>query len=82
MLTQPGCQPCMATARKLDQLEVSYESVDISKVAPDHPRVVLARELGYASTPVVLVEEGGTDLVTHWSGYKPDHLAQLKGRLF
>jgi len=66
--SQPNCQPCKATKRKLDQLGVNYRAVD---VADDETALATIRGLGYQQTPVVVAGE------QHWSGYRPHMLEEL-----
>lgn len=71
--SQPGCQPCLAVARKLDQLGATYSKVDVTE---DEAAAERLRLLGYHGTPVTLAGEH------HWQGYVPDRLiwaAQQQG---
>jgi glutaredoxin-like protein NrdH len=68
--TQGGCQPCKATIRKLQELELSFGT----RPAIDY--IDELAEMGYASAPVVVVErQDGT--TTHWLGYRPDLLKAI-----
>ncbi|WP_280465858.1 glutaredoxin domain-containing protein [Nocardia brasiliensis] len=69
VFTKPGCQPCRATIRKLNQLGVTYHRVDITQDETGRERIA---DLGYSQAPVVLVDDD-----IHWSGYKPDRCNQL-----
>lgn len=70
LYTQEGCQPCVATERKLTKEGIEFSTVDIRE-NPDGEQMV--RDLGYSGTPVVYVDEN-----THWQGYSPDKIAALK----
>lgn len=65
--SQPGCQPCNATKRALDRAGLDFREVDVT-ASPESLSYV--KSLGYAATPVVVVERG--DSVEYWSGYRPD----------
>jgi glutaredoxin-like protein NrdH len=66
--TKPGCQPCRATLRALQRAGIDYEAVDITVDAETHDFVM---SLGHLQAPVVV----GSD--RHWSGHRPDHIADL-----
>lgn len=66
--SSPGCQPCRATHRKLDELGIEFTPVDVSE---DPEALALCRSLGYQQTPVVVAGD------EHWSGYRPDLLKAL-----
>lgn len=72
--TQPSCQPCKRTMWLLDREGVEYSTVDIS-TDPDAREAVL--ELGYMQAPVVIVNRGDTQDETHWSGLRPDMIAEF-----
>lgn len=72
--TKPKCPPCSATKKKFDQLGIPHEEVAASEWV-DH-----LHRLGYTSTPVIEVDLGDGATV-HWSGYRPDQIAQLKDTL-
>lgn len=66
---KPGCQGCKATTKKLDNLELPYQYLDISVNEVAHQEV---KSLGYSGVPVVVTNSG------HWAGYSPDRLKGLK----
>lgn len=74
VFTKPACVQCNATYRKLTQLGIPFESVDVSV---DEAALNKIKDLGYLAAPVVLVNEGGED-EQHWSGYRPDLIEPLK----
>lgn len=67
--TQPGCQPCKATYRKLTELGVQFDVFDVSV---DARAMQVVRDLGYQSVPVVVAPNGD-----HWGGFQPDRLKAL-----
>lgn len=68
--SKPDCQPCRATYRALDAAGVEYTSADVSQ---DSAALEAVQSLGYQSVPVVVVDEA-----THWFGFRPDLISQLK----
>lgn len=68
LLSLPNCQQCKATARKMDQLGINYEYIDMSENAEMTQK---AKELGYMAAPVVIAGED------HWTGYRPDKILAL-----
>ena len=67
LFTQPGCQPCKAVERKLNQYSIPYVVHDISTDENARERV---KALGYTQTPVVLAPDG-----TSFSGL---HLGKIR----
>lgn len=65
--TLPNCVQCDSTKRYLDQKEVSYETVDISK--DDKAREFVAG-LGFLAAPVVVTDKD------KWSGFRLEKLRQ------
>lgn len=70
--SQPACQPCRATKRKLDALGVDYVDIDVTQ-DPEARDYVLS--LGYKSAPVVVAGDW------HHSGYVPDALDRIAREL-
>jgi glutaredoxin-like protein NrdH len=66
--TKPGCVQCRTTIHALERAGLTFTTVDIS--ADTHARDSVM-SLGYLQTPVVTV---GTN---HWSGFRPDRIAEL-----
>ncbi len=66
--SKPACVQCTATTRALDAKGVDYSVIDLTKDADAMSHVT---ELGYRQAPVVTV--GGE----HWSGFRPDRIAQI-----
>lgn len=71
--SKPKCVQCEATKRKLDELRIPYESIDLTEDAEAMERVL---SWGYRHMPVV---EVGTD--HHWTGYRPDLIAKFAASL-
>ena len=67
LFTQPGCMPCKAVERKLNQYGIPYITNDISTDDNARERV---KALGYTQTPVVLASDG-----TSFSGL---HLGKIR----
>lgn len=70
--TKPACVQCNATYRALDSQGIEYEVLDVSA---DEQALQTVKELGYLQAPVVVTDED------HWSGFRPDKIAQLAERL-
>lgn len=70
VFSKPACVQCDFTYKALDKRGIDYDVVDISK---DADALKYVRELGYLQAPVVVA---GND---HWSGFKPDKIAALRG---
>lgn len=66
--TTPACPGCMMTKKKLDDLGIRYEVVDMSTNVDSLDYV---RSLGYTQAPVVITEDSA------WSGFQPDRLREL-----
>ena len=65
--TKNSCVQCTATKRWLDENDIEYELVDVTK---DGEALLTIKELGYLQVPVVV------DGLRHWSGFRPDLLAR------
>ena len=68
--TLPNCVQCVQTKRWLDKKGVHYTTVDLADPANTVVRDTV-RALGHMQAPVVTI---GDD--THWSGFRPDLLAE------
>jgi glutaredoxin-like protein NrdH len=69
----PKCQPCVATVRKLEDLDLEHEQRD----ATDPDNLALIKDhLGHYEAPVIVVFDGD-EIVKHWSGYRPDLIDEL-----
>lgn len=70
--TKPSCVQCNATYRALDSKGIEYNVLDLSQ---DEAALEAVKEMGYLQAPVVVTEED------HWSGFRPDKINELAGRL-
>ena len=70
--TTPNCSQCAMTKMWLDKKGVHYTTVDLTDRANINDYAAV-RALGYTSAPVVAI---GTDYEVHWSGFRPDLLAE------
>lgn len=70
--TKPACVQCTATYRALDSKGIEYNVLDLSE---DQAALQTVKELGYLQAPVVVTDED------HWSGFRPDKIEELAGRL-
>ena len=70
--TTPNCSQCAMTKMWLDKKGVHYATVDLADPANmgDYEAI---RALGYKAAPVVVI---GIDYEAHWSGFRPDLLAE------
>lgn len=68
--SKPACVQCNATYRALDSKGIGYVIVDVTEV----PAALeyITEELGYSQAPVVVVDDEN-----HWSGFRPDKIAEL-----
>ena len=70
--TTPNCNQCAMTKKWLDKKGVHYATVDLADPANINDYEAML-ELGYAAAPIVVI---GTDYEVHWSGFRPDLLAE------
>ena len=70
--TTPNCSQCAMTKMWLDKKGVHYTTVDLTDRANINDYAAV-RALGYTSAPIVAI---GTDYEIHWSGFRPDLLAE------
>ena len=66
--SKPACVQCTATTRALDAKGITYDVIDLTQ---DDSAMTHVAQLGYRQAPVVVA---GSD---HWSGFRPDMIAQL-----
>lgn len=72
VFSQPQCTQCMATYRGLDAKGIQYEVVELA----EHPdRLAEVKALGYLRAPVVVAGD------EHWSGFRPDKIAELADKV-
>lgn len=65
---KPACVQCTATKRKLDQLGVEYDTIDLLTTEGALEKV---RALGFQQAPIVITDSDS------WSGYQPERLSNL-----
>jgi glutaredoxin-like protein NrdH len=65
---KPGCVQCHATVRAMQRADLEFVTVDIS-TDPQARDFVMS--LGYLQAPVVVCGS------RHWSGFRPDRIAEL-----
>lgn len=63
--TTPNCPQCRMSKKVLDEGQVPYFEIDLTK---DDAAMQMVKDLGYASAPVVMVDN------SHWSGFRHDKL--------
>ena len=68
----PSCMQCKATYRALDSKGINYQVIDVSA---DAEAAEFVKGLGYVQAPVVVTDD------EHWSGFRPDKIADLSQRL-
>lgn len=66
--SKPGCVHCRATIRALERAGVTFTTVDLTADAQAREFVM---SLGYLQAPVVVAGSA------HWSGFRPDRIAEL-----
>lgn len=69
--TKPACQPCKATKRKLEQLEIDYVTEEL-----DEESAARFRSINLVSAPIVEVDLG-FGAVWRWAGHSPTRLETL-----
>lgn len=66
-----GCAQCALTIRRLTDLGIPFQDIDLTDPANDAAHEYVA-ELGYTQAPVVVASEHN-----HWSGFNWDKLTAL-----
>lgn len=78
--SKPGCVQCTATGRALTSKELQegddWEYRDLTLTENAAALEWVMSDLGYMQAPIVVV-----DAETHWSGFRPDRIAKLGGRV-
>lgn len=88
--TKPRCVQCDATTRRLDQKYnltegKDYNTIDITE--DQKALIYISQELGHKSAPVVVLSDVNpetgehTQLIEDFSGYRPDRIDVIVGRL-
>lgn len=77
VFTNPNCQQCDATKRRLTKEGIPYEEAPLS----ERPNALAyAKEQGWTTAPVVLVFSEYGEIVEGWSGFRPDKIKALAQR--
>ena len=71
VFTKPDCVQCDHTRAELRKHALTFTTRDVTTDAQAY--AYITAELGYQQAPVVVVDDGQQ----HWSGYRPDKIAQL-----
>lgn len=73
--TLPICPQCALTKNWLERKEIEYKTIDLTT---DESAYEAVKALGYASAPVVIVNDNGdTNDEKHWFGFRPDLLTEF-----
>lgn len=77
---KPGCGPCKFTMDLLDGAGIEFNYRDVTG---DDDALQTVANLGYLQAPVVTVQEDEHDdwFFEHWSGARPDKIAELATRI-
>lgn len=67
--TSPGCMPCRFSKKRLTDLGVPFQEVDLSQ---DEKALEYVKSLGYSQAPVVVTADGD-----HWTGLVPERIDAL-----
>lgn len=67
-----GCPQCMMTERLFDQLDCTFEVINITNDEAAQQRLI---KEGWLALPVVKVEPEGVA----WSGFQPDNIKKVAG---
>ena len=71
----PKCTQCKMTKGWLTDRGIEFTAVDLSTSPED---LAAVQALGYASAPVVIVnDDGDTGNEKHWYGFRPDLLEEF-----
>lgn len=73
VLSKPNCSQCDASYITLDDANITYTSIDMSK---DAEALELARSLGFMAAPVLIVKDAAGAIVDKWSGFRPEKIEQ------
>jgi glutaredoxin-like protein NrdH len=68
--TTPNCQACRMTKIALDNQDITYRVVDLTRTPA--ALAYVQDELGYTSAPIVVIDDHN-----HWAGFRPDLIALL-----
>jgi glutaredoxin-like protein NrdH len=74
--TGPDCMQCTMTCRTLAAEGIRFHVQDLRECAA--ALAFVTEELGYTQAPVVILDQ---EPQLHWSGFRPDLIAQLAQRV-
>lgn len=72
--SKPACVQCNSTYRVLDKKGISYQTVDMSQ---DAEALEVMKSLGFMQAPVVVNRDAEGNIISSWSGFDPDKIAEL-----
>jgi glutaredoxin-like protein NrdH len=70
--TKPSCVQCTSTYRSLDNAGLAYDVLDVTA---DDAALETVKSLGYLQAPVVTDTDDQGVVIEHWSGFRPDKIA-------
>jgi glutaredoxin-like protein NrdH len=73
LYSKTNCMQCVATKRTLDSKGAKYTTTDLTM---DEAALTLAKGLGHMAAPVVLIRDAANNIVDHWSGFRPEKIAE------
>lgn len=76
--SKPACVQCNATYRALEKRNLDYTATDITE---DAEALAFVKGLGYMQAPVVVVKDDNGDIVSQWSGFRPEKVEALANGL-
>ena len=65
-----NCTPCLMTKKRFTALGIDFQEINIDE--DSQARDYVANDLGYAQSPVVVVDDN-----KHWSGFRVDNINKL-----
>lgn len=72
--SKPACVQCTSTYRVLDKHGIDYQTVDMSQ---DADALETMKSLGFMQAPVIVNRDADGNIVSKWSGFNPDKIAEL-----
>ncbi|MET3142512.1 UNVERIFIED_ORG: glutaredoxin-like protein NrdH [Arthrobacter sp. UYEF2] len=79
ILSQPSCVQCTSTYRALNKTCIPYASFNLGDPGEAAAAMAFheeAQALGYMQAPVGLAKDADGNTVDHWSGFRPDKIAE------
>lgn len=72
--SKPKCVQCTSTYRVLDKNGIDYQTVDMSQ---DADALELVQSLGFQQVPVIINRDADGTIISKWSGFNPEKIAEL-----